>query len=86
VIITTRAGRTIDTESDLTAAERHILQKLFLWKSMAISLPQFKEKASQALLKGWNNSGPVSESENLKAVISHLEQKVIERLREEQAG
>jgi len=83
VIITTRDGKTIDTESDLTAVERHILQKLFLWKSMADSLDQFREKKTQALLKGWNNSGPISESQNLRTVIMDLEESVVARLKEE---
>lgn len=86
MIITTRDGKTIDTERDLTAPERHILQKLFLWKSMADSLDQFREKRAQALLKGWNNSGPISESQNLRAVIMDLEEKVVARLKEEHAG
>ncbi|MDD5204713.1 MAG: hypothetical protein PHS17_04790, partial [Desulfobacterales bacterium] len=86
VIITTRDGKTIDTEKDLTAVERHILQKLFLWKSMADSLDQFREKRAQALLKGWNNSGPIGESQNLRAVIMDLEEKVVARLKEEHAG
>ncbi len=83
MIITTRDGKTIDTEKDLTAVERHILQKLFLWKSMADSLDQFREKKAQALMKGWNNSGPVSESPNLRTVILDLEDKVIARLKQE---
>jgi len=85
VIITTRDGKSIDTERDLTAPERHILQKLFLWKSMAESLDQFREKKDQALLKGWNHSGPIKESPNLEMIIRDLEEKVISRLREEQA-
>jgi hypothetical protein len=86
VIITTRDGKTIDTEKDLTAVERHILQKLFLWKSMANSLDQFREKRAQALLKGWNNSGPISESQNLRTIIMDLEESVVARLKEEHAG
>jgi hypothetical protein len=86
VIITTRDGKTIDTEKDLTAVERHILQKLFLWKSMADSLDQFREKKAQALLKGWNNSGPISESQNLRTIILDLEESVVARLKEEHAG
>ncbi|PKN61624.1 MAG: hypothetical protein CVU57_28460 [Deltaproteobacteria bacterium HGW-Deltaproteobacteria-15] len=86
MIITTRDGKTIDTEKDLTAVERHILQKLFLWKSMANSLDQFREKRAQALLKGWNNSGPISESQNLRTIIMDLEESVVARLKEEHAG
>lgn len=86
MIITTRDGKTIDTETDLTAVERHILQKLFLWKSMADSLDQFREKKAQALLKGWNNSGPISEGQNLRTIILDLEKSVVARLKEEHAG
>ncbi|MBW1774173.1 MAG: hypothetical protein JRJ51_06375, partial [Deltaproteobacteria bacterium] len=73
-------GQSFDTETDLTAPERHILQKLFLWESMASSLEQFKEKRDLALNAGWNNSGPVSESTNLKLIIQDLEKKVKDRL------
>ena len=80
MIIDTENGRTFNTETDLTAAERHILQKLFLWKSMASSIQQFKEKKNDALRKGWNNSGPITESIALKTIISDLERKVALRL------
>ena len=80
MIINTENGRTFDTETDLTAPERHILQKLFLWKSMASSIQQFKEKKNDALRKGWNNSGPITESIALKIIIKDLEKKVALRL------
>jgi hypothetical protein len=82
VILTTDMGASIDTERDLTAPERHVLQKLFLWKSMAVSLDQFRQKKDQALLKGWNGSGPIVESPSLRIVIQDLEEKVVRRLRE----
>jgi len=78
--ITTDSGQTFDTEIDLTAPERHILQKLFLWESFSSSLEEFREKKQTALLKGWNNSGPVTESRALKDIIRHLETKVSQRL------
>jgi hypothetical protein len=81
VIITTKDGKSFDTETDLTAPERHILQKLFLWESMASTLEQFREKRDQALLKGWNNSGPIQESPALKHIIKDLERKVSVRLK-----
>ena len=81
MIITTKSGRSFDTDKDLTAPERHILQKLFLWESMASTLDQFREKKAEALLKGWNNSGPVKESVSLKLIIGDLEEKVTARLR-----
>lgn len=81
MIITTQSGQTFDTEKDLTAPERHILQKLFLWESMASSLEEFREKKQTALIKGWNNSGPVPESQALRDIVRHLEAKVRLRLK-----
>jgi hypothetical protein len=81
VIITTEDGNSYDTETDLTAPERHILQKLFLWESMASTLDQFREEKDQALFKGWNNSGPIQESPALKRIIKDLERKVSVRLK-----
>jgi len=80
VIINTENGRTFYTETDLTAPERHILQKLFLWKSMASSVQQFREKKNEALRKGWNNSGPIAENTVLKIIVSDLEKMVALRL------
>ena len=80
MIITTKGGQSFDSNEDLTAPERHILQKLFLWESMSQSLQEFREKKKAALLKGWNNSGPVTESNALKDIIRHLEAKVSLRL------
>ena len=80
MIITTTSGKSFDTDIDLTAPERHILQKLFLWETMASTLDQFREKKKEALLKGWNNSGPVKESPGLKIIIGDLEKKVVTRL------
>lgn len=83
MIINTGSGQSFNTETDLTAPERHILQKLFLWESMASSLGQFKEKKEQALAAGWNNSGPVTESAALALIIQDLEKKVVNRLRKD---
>jgi hypothetical protein len=80
MIISTRNGRSFDTEKDLIAEERHILQKLFAWESMAASLEQFREKKEEAFQKGWNNSGPVKESPALRIIIKDMEKKVIARL------
>jgi hypothetical protein len=80
MIITTKAGQSFDTNQDLTAPERHVLQKLFLWESMASSLQQFNEKKTEALEKGWNESGPVKESYALGRIIEYLEDKVSTRL------
>lgn len=80
MIISTRDGKSFDTETDLMPPERHILQKLFLWESMASSLQEFRKKKEEALLKGWNNSGPIQESPALKSIIRGLEHKVSIRL------
>ncbi len=80
MIITTWNGKSFDTEKDLNAPERHVLQKLFAWESMVTSLEQFKQKKEQALLKGWNNSEPIQEGMALKAIIETLERKVAARL------
>ena len=80
MIITTKSGKSFDTDRELTAPERHILQKLFIWESMASSVEQFREKKSEAFFKGWNNSGPIHESEALKTIVADLEEKVRLRL------
>ncbi len=84
MIITTNHGKTIDTAKDLTSEERHILQKLFAWKAVADSLTQFREIKERAMQVGWNNSGPVQESRNLKIIIQHLEKELILRLKNKQ--
>lgn len=81
MIITTSGGRAFDTQKDLTAPERHVLQKLFAWQDMADSVEQFREKKDEALRKGWNNSGPIKASIALKFIIKHMENKVIDRLK-----
>ena len=85
MIITTKNGESFDTENDLTPPERHILQKLFLWKSMATTLQQFRKKKEEALQKGWNNSGPVSESLAIRKITADLEEMVLIRLNTEEA-
>jgi len=80
MVITTKDGKSFDTGTDLTASERHILQKLLLWKSMASSLQEFRLKREEALLRGWNNSGPIRESPALKSIIVDLEEKISDRL------
>jgi hypothetical protein len=86
VILVIENGTSIDTETDLSAEERHVLQKLFLWKDMADSLDQFRQKARQAIQRGWNHSGPIPVSANLGVVLQDLEKKVIRRLRGNQGS
>ena len=49
---------------------------------MATTIQQFRERKEEALLRGWNNSGPVEESHALKSIIDDLEEKVTIRLNE----
>jgi hypothetical protein len=79
MLIHTSDGKAIDTDRDLTAPERHVLQKLFLWKTMASSLDEFREKKEEALRKGWNQSGPVRESPALRSIIRDLRHEVSQR-------
>ncbi len=81
MIITTNGGKAFDTQKDLTAPERHVLQKLFAWQDMASSVEQFREKKDEALKKGWNNTGPIRASVALKLIVNHMESKVIDRLK-----
>jgi hypothetical protein len=80
MIITIDNNTEIDTEVDLAPAERHVLQKLFGWKSMVDSITGFQDKTAMALRDGWNNSGPVPPSPKLDLVISKLEEEVRNRL------
>ena len=83
MIITTRDGKSFDTDRDLTAPERHILQKLFIWQLFASSIDQFREKGKEAMFRGWNNSGPIKTSEAMRAILAELEEKVVLRLSED---
>ncbi len=80
MVITTRYGKSFDTDKDLTAPERHILQKLIIWQLFASSVDQFREKEKEAMFKGWNNSGPIKTSEAMRAILAELEDKVALRL------
>ena len=80
MIIRINNRQAFDTDKDLTASERHILQKLFAWETMADTLEQFKEKKIQAYAKGWNDSGPVKPGKALSAIVRDMENKVKKRL------
>lgn len=84
MIYTTQKGETFDLEKDFSSAERHILQKLLLWKDLAASLEEFRTKKREALLKGWGDSGPVQESRSLQNLTRDLEEQLARRLRAEQ--
>jgi hypothetical protein len=76
MIYTTSIGESFDTERDFSEAERHILQKLFIWKELASSPAEFRKKKEEALRSGWNNSGPIPESPAMKKITQDLEKRV----------
>lgn len=80
MLFDTDDGRCLDTDKDLTSAERHILQKLLFWEEMAVSVEAFRQKKEEAFRKGWNGSGPVSETEAMRSILRHMEGKVRRRL------
>lgn len=63
----------IDTDRDLSPEERHILQKLLCYKHFVSSVAEFREKKETAFRVGWNNSGPIRESEAMAKVAGRLE-------------
>ena len=83
MIYTTRTGETFDLEKDFSSAERHVLQKLLLWKDMAASLEEWRRKKQEALAKGWGDSGPIPESRAMKILTRDLEDQVARSIRVE---
>jgi hypothetical protein len=83
MIYTTQRGETFDLEKDFSSAERHVLQKLLLWRDLAVSVEEFRAKKQEALRRGWGDSGPVQESRNLQTLTRDLEDRVAWRLRAE---
>ena len=76
----TQKGESFDLEKDFSSPERHILQKLLLWKELAQSVEEFRRKKQEALGKGWGDSGPIPESRNLQILTQDLEEQVALRL------
>lgn len=81
MVITLSNGRKVDTETELTPAERHIVQKLYAWASVVDSAAHFREKKKEAIQSGWNNSGPVTQRDILLQIIADLEKSVAKRTR-----
>jgi hypothetical protein len=78
--ITTRDGRTYDTERDLSAAERHVLQKILNWRDLATSVEQFHDARDRALAAGWDGSGPIRPGPALEKLVAHFEAQLRRRL------
>ena len=70
----------IDTDRDLSPEERHILQKLLCYKHFVGSVDEFRDKKATAFRVGWNNSGPIRESETMAKVAMQLEHELKVRL------
>jgi hypothetical protein len=86
MIYTTQRGESFDLEKDFSSPERHILQKLFIWKDMAASVEEFRLKKREALGKGWGDSGPIRASRNLESITRDFEAQVALRLRTAKPG
>ena len=86
MLYTTQKGESFDLEKDFSSPERHILQKLFIWKDMAASVDEFRLKKREALAKGWGDSGPIQASRNLDSITRDFEAQVALRLRTAQPG
>ena len=70
----------IDTERDLNSAEKHILQKLLCYKVFVGSVAEFRQKKEIAFRVGWNDSGPIRESDIMARVADQLESELHLRL------
>jgi hypothetical protein len=86
MIYTTQKGEAFDLEKDFSSPERHILQKLLLWKDMAASVDEFRLKKQEALRKGWGDSGPIQASRNLEIITRDFEAQVSLRIRASKLG
>jgi hypothetical protein len=86
MIYTTRKGQSFDLEKDFSSPERHVLQKLLLWKDMAASVDEFRLKQQEALRKGWGDSGPIQASRNMQSITRDFEEQVALRTRAAKPG
>ncbi|RJR33945.1 MAG: hypothetical protein C4567_16270 [Deltaproteobacteria bacterium] len=80
MLYTTQKGESFDLEEDFSSPERHVLQKLLLWKELAASVEEFRNKKQEALARGWGDSGPIPESRNLRILTQDLEEEVGRRV------
>ncbi|MGB3223776.1 MAG: hypothetical protein WBB23_13315 [Desulforhopalus sp.] len=80
MIISLADNSEIDTERDLSSAEKHILQKLLCYKVFVGSVAEFRQKKETAFRVGWNDSGSVRESTIMAKVVEQLETELRLRL------
>ena len=86
MLYTTQRGEAFDLEKDFSSPERHILQKLIIWKDLAASVDEFRLKKREALRKGWGDSGPIQASRNLESITRDFEAQVALRIRAVKPG
>ena len=86
MLYTTQRGEAFDLEKDFSSPERHILQKLIIWKDMAASVDAFRLKKQAALRQGWGDSGPIQASRNLESITRDFEAQVALRIQAAQPG
>jgi hypothetical protein len=86
MIYTTKRSESFDLEKDFSSPERHILQKLLIWRDMAASVEEFRLKKQEALRKGWGDSGPIQESRNLHSLTRDFAEQVALRIRAAKPG
>jgi hypothetical protein len=86
MIYTTQTGESFDLEKDFASPERHILQKLLIWKDMAVSVEEFRVKKLEAMRRGWGDSGPIQASRNLESITRDFEEQVALRIRAAKPG
>jgi hypothetical protein len=86
MIHTTRKGESFDLEKDFSSPERHVLQKLIIWRDFAASVEAFREKKREALSKGWGDSGPVEDRGKMQRLLRDFEEEVARRLARGQEG
>lgn len=72
---------TIDTDRDLSSEERHVLQKLLCYKAFVDSVDEFHQKKNKAYSVGWNNSGPIRESQALRKIVQQMEKELDSRIK-----
>ena len=82
MIIQLTEYKAVDTDLELSPEERHILQKLLCYVYFAGSIEEFREKKTKAFVVGWNNSGPIRESEIMGQIAEQLERTLDKRLQE----
>jgi hypothetical protein len=84
--MTTTSNQALELGQTLSSPERHVLQKLYLWKDTALSVEEFRGKTAEALQAGWNNSGPLRASGALAGILQDMEYMVAQRLLAERLG